>query len=409
MKKGESVLDHALRMIRRNRRTYIRLTVSLVLSFTTIFGVFLYYDSLPFHQNKDILKQPSYLTKVMVPDNMLRKRDEKVKKFLKRVEQVPNTRILPLQVLVPPKENSFLGGVTVEYFAYPKSFGEMPMDFSSYPWIFKPADGSQSFEDIESIMLTPTTYHTLKAIGEIEGDQIELYLPDRQGNWRRRSRKIQSTLDMPELIPDVNLTQESFQGNLRVFLARESLPPNIDNWVKNEFYFIYSDYATDIADLARQNEMIAATAASVQPVARQAMRNAIQLKTMVASLVFILLTWNLNGSFANALKERRYEIGLRRSLGASPRDIIKQFTAEATVVILLSAVLSFLIAVAGFYLIRLFFYIAKKEVLTIFLQPTSFLIMSLMTLSIVLILSLAFSFQAMNVKIVSALQGGGEN
>lgn len=138
------------------------------------------------------------------------------------------------------------------------------------------------------------------------------------------------------------------------------------------------------------------------------MRQSIQLKWILGSLIFLVLAVNLQGSFANALKERRYEIGLRRALGAAPQDIVMQFFKESVLLILTGALLALFLVVDGFLLFRLFCYFTSAQIYTIVLTASSVLTMLTMTGSLLLLTGLSFSVSAMETNIVSALQGAGE-
>jgi len=68
-------------------------------------------------------------------------------------------------------------------------------------------------------------------------------------------------------------------------------------------------------------------------------------KAYISAVILLLLGLNLYSSFSNALHERRYEIGVKRALGAGISHIMRQFIYESIAVLLLDTLISVIIVV----------------------------------------------------------------
>ena len=269
-------------------------------------------------------------------------------------------------------------------------------------------DGSREFKTLDSVFVTSQAQSLLVQSGMIQNGRIQLYLPDRQGRWGFKDWTVQTTVDASELSLQVRNVGGHLTGNVEVFIPGEAVNREAFGEGLEEQFLIFTPYAIDILNLARRYEFEASASAQPQVHSRADMRQSIQLKWILGSLIFLVLAVNLQGSFANALKERRYEIGLRRALGAAPQDIVMQFFKESVLLILTGALLALFLVVDGFLLFRLFCYFTSAQIYTIVLTASSVLTMLTMTGSLLLLTGLSFSVSAMETNIVSALQGAGE-
>lgn len=351
-----------------------------------------------------MLSQPSYIVNLYPPENG-KSTPKQVREFIQMVEQLPDTRIITHYDLDVLQEKKYLGEIFVIYHAFPKSFGEFSrQDYTAE----KITDGSTEFKSLDSVIFHKETYDVLKHIGQIKDETIDLYLPDRYGVWKLRPRKIQSTIEDSEFTAKNTINGDQLGGYIHVFLPLEVFDTNYLMNNSNYRYTIYSPYAESILKLAREAKFGGHSPAFEKAEARATMRQNIQLKGWVSFLTFLLLALNLNGSFANALKDRRYEIALKRALGGTPLRITQEFLLEALLVMGAGILLSLLIIVNAMSLYRLYLYINTKEVLIVRLTPESILTLLTMCASLTVASGLSFSANAMKTNIVSALQGAGE-
>jgi len=68
-------------------------------------------------------------------------------------------------------------------------------------------------------------------------------------------------------------------------------------------------------------------------------------KAIVAALLLLILGINLYSSFENALNDRKFEIGVKRAIGASGFSIVRQFFYESMIVMLVDTLISIVLVV----------------------------------------------------------------
>jgi len=127
-------------------------------------------------------------------------------------------------------------------------------------------------------------------------------------------------------------------------------------------------------------------------------------KSYIAAVMLVLLSINLYSSFSNALKDRQYEIGVKRALGAEKRHIVRQYLYESASVLLLDTLISITLVVnlmIGYKVYQLFF---LRNEWTIYVSIYSIIIFLICSLSLSIVFSLIFAFQSTQVKIISNIR-----
>lgn len=83
----------------------------------------------------------------------------------------------------------------------------------------------------------------------------------------------------------------------------------------------------------------------------------IDIKILFVIMMMILLGINMYGSFSNALEKRKFEMGVRRAIGASKKEIVLQFFYEGIIIISINIFISIMIVmfVLSIYKIIMFY------------------------------------------------------
>lgn len=143
----------------------------------------------------------------------------------------------------------------------------------------------------------------------------------------------------------------------------------------------------------------------LQEAAKQVMRTDVYIKTIVAIMLYILLGINIYSSFSNTLSKRKFEIGVRRAIGATKGDITLQFFIESIYIMCISILISVFLVVYILmcYKIVMLNYFSKK--VTIYITTNSIITFAIMSFFMSFCFSLVFSYKATKVQIVSYLKG----
>lgn len=132
-------------------------------------------------------------------------------------------------------------------------------------------------------------------------------------------------------------------------------------------------------------------------------------KAIIACALLLLLGVNLYSCFTNALNDRKFEIGVKRAIGASAWSIVRQFLYESLIVMTANIFLSVLL-VADTAIVWKFIYERIPDqwgnyrdlILTI--SPHSVAMFAVCAASLTIVFSLIFAWKSTRVEIVQYLK-----
>ena len=130
---------------------------------------------------------------------------------------------------------------------------------------------------------------------------------------------------------------------------------------------------------------------------------------IITIALLVLLGINLYSSFSNALNDRKFEVGVRRAIGASKWAIVRQFLYESILVMLTNIFISIwliLTAALTYKVIREHFPENEFErfVFTLTISPHSIGMFAICSLTLTLVFSLVFAYKTTQVQIVDHLK-----
>ena len=100
------------------------------------------------------------------------------------------------------------------------------------------------------------------------------------------------------------------------------------------FSIVHSDDPEAVADLAETLGCVPDSVYTYQDAALAEIRTQKSTKAIIAAALLLILGINLYSSFTNAMNDRKYEIGVKRAIGASGWGIVRQFLYESMLVML---------------------------------------------------------------------------
>ncbi len=135
-----------------------------------------------------------------------------------------------------------------------------------------------------------------------------------------------------------------------------------------------------------------------------------RIKAILTVGLFLLLGINLYSSFSNALNERKFEIGVKRAIGAGAPQIVGQFTLESLMVLLGDLALSVALVTGAGIAYKLYAqhipdHLGRSHVFTLYITPWSIGMFSACALALTVVFSLLFSYQATKVQVIDYLKG----
>jgi len=137
---------------------------------------------------------------------------------------------------------------------------------------------------------------------------------------------------------------------------------------------------------------------------RQTVCSNIEQRTLLLCFFYIVLAINLYGSFRNALNERKFEIGVRRAIGASKKDIMLQFMSEGIIVVLLNMLAAIYLVFVGFLIFKEVIKLFMAIDFIIYISWGSMVSFLIICVSLALLFSSLFAYQATNVNVIDNLR-----
>ena len=172
-------------------------------------------------------------------------------------------------------------------------------------------------------------------------------------------------------------------------------------------HYVYSETPEKVAALTKS--MNYTSAYSVYEAQNEAMKE-IQAqagnKAIIACALLVLLGINLYSSFSNAMNERKYEIGVKRAVGASAWSIVRQFLYESLLVMLANVAISIALVVNVGVLYKIFmeWQSGFLDTYVLYLTPHSMVIFGACAVTLTVVFSLIFAYKSTQVEIVQYLK-----
>lgn len=390
-------IKHSLLMIKKTYKNYMLLSITAFLSFSAMFIYLLYTDSEIYNEYKWVLSLDS---KLVISQNIC---DSETMGNLKKVEaqldKMPGTYYyyykqclarniydMNCQVHMYP---SYVWGVFVN-----KTDGI----YGGYERI--KVNGEYTLEiGTDEAIVSETVYNAIE--GNSKQKTITLIFTDVDGKEFMKIFDIVGTYKA-----DSGLAYNSGENNNTsdpVYINIGSVDSTKVN-INNIQLVTHSEREDQVIELLRSNSLACEQIKDIQNKAMLEKRSAVENKYIIAIVLFVLLGINLYSSFENALNDRKYEIGVKRAIGASKLDIMKQFTIEGFTVMLCNIVVAVITMLNIGLVYKYILYVLKNEIYIIYISQESIILYLLFTLSLVVVFSLLFAYRSTRVQIVKYLK-----
>ena len=387
MKRCKALL-HALDMVIKNKKSYLMLSVTIVLSFTFFLSYLILIDSNNMTEyGKDIYSNKNII-EAMCP---VGEGDINFDIFIDSLSKIKDTQyyvwkdayksetsdeeLLPGYLLVMPKE---VWGVHDDL----------------YNRIFTVNSDKFILQKNQAIV-SEKLYEQLRK--QCKDERIVINYPIEVEGGKKHILNLE--------IVDGCFVTGGVKNNIddTMFISYETLR-NIDFHTVNRHAFIYSKYPEQVVESMRSLGVAGISTYENKMDSFRTIAEKIYLKQIIAIVLFVILGINLYSSFKNALNDRKFEIGVKRAVGASKMDIIKQFMYEGMIVVAVNILLSTFFAVEIFVVYKLYRLVLLKETFIIYISPYSIFIFLTVSIFMTVAFSLVFAIQSSKVEIIKHLK-----
>ncbi len=390
-----SIIKHSFLMIRKTFKNYLLLSVTAFLSFAVMFGYLIYTDSEIYNKYKELFSESP---NIILSQNTAEQTND-LNLLVKQLEKLPDTHYYYTKSSTA--KTSFGAECEVKF-------------LPSYVWgIFESAD-LNGYTGPAGFKINEEREFSLKPTEAIVSEQVyESIAPDDDGIRRIR---LVFTNDAEQKVLKTYEVAGSYSGDSVKFsdpetsLSTDPVYVNMasvnesDCVIDNIALTIYTERNEFVIEQIKSLGLACEEIYSAQNTAVAEKLTATTNKYIIAAVLFILLGINLYSSFTNALNDRKFEIGVKRALGASKMHIMLQFVVEGLAVMLANIILSVCAVICVMNIYKFIEEFIFGNVYVITMNFESVLLYVIFAFFLTLTFSLLFAYQCTKVEIVKYLK-----
>lgn len=411
MRKLIAILIHAVQMVRKNAKNYALLSITVVLSFSALLAYLMYTDSSLYNSYKEVLSRDSHV--IYVPDTSdAISRERALLDVLNReglkgsyVRQEISARTTKLneshtavnEVFVTPSQvwGLYESGHTKSY---------------QITWLDGREEKGVSL-GLNEILISRSLYQLL-GMEQKDVPTYELWLQAQNNNSSGIGIYFPVECRVTGLIEDGPASwSETVEGKsiawFPIYISQatvEAASGNADpSYIGREVLLYVDDPATAEQRIGELGLSCVSTYRQQQNAIRELQLHS-QTKAMITLALFVLLAINLYGCFMNTLEHRKFEVGVKRAIGASGSAIMGQFLWEGILVMLCNLILSVALVVDVFLVYKYFYQINEGDVWTITLSGASIGMFAGVSICLTLLFSALFAYKSTQVEVVKQLK-----
>lgn len=435
-----AILRHAVQMVGRTWKSYALLSVTIVLSFSLLLGYLTFSDSTIYNENKDLfsyrrqdlqfyITNPDVEEVQLLVDNLSAMEDTAYYlAFCYSLGRLGGNMIIRPDPQVEDDRHVYanLYGFMLPDHSWPENVVSMIGLFggrSQIVWL----DGQDHADftlEKDHVIVTEALYRLLAMDQEEEpvfqmniqdGQKIPLrvvgYCKDYSTEvWKWWEKEHASVADdqmfqlilSNKFIEYAQLYNEEYYGS--------SWTDHNDPKLEGLYLQVYSETPEAVVSLLETMGLWNYSSIyQRQDEALDAIRPQKQIKAIITCALLLLLGINLYSSFTNAMNDRKYEIGVKRAVGASAWSIVRQFLYESVIVmaanILVSISLVADVAIVYKYIVE---HTPDENGaypdFILYISPYSAAMFGICAVSLTVVFSLIFAYKSTRVEIVQYLK-----
>lgn len=423
-----SILRHAFTMVFRTLKSYALLSVTIVLSLSLLLGYLLYTDTTLYNEYKDLFSQRR--GDVLIADFYFE--THKVTTLLDKIPTIGNSICYTVfygnwghhtSEYILENSNSDenfritfsnLHAYFVPDHAWLDGFNRVS---SEIIWVDK-RDHTYFSLEADEVILSEKLYFALKLYEEEFPvfhlrSELGLNLVLKVVGYSKSTEPIdymdlEGWLDTPPMILSTKLIDSMDLLNAEPLSNTKGNQPRRPI-ISQRFIVVYSDRPEEVVQLANIMKLGVSSVYEQQNAALEKIRSEKSNKAVIAAALLLLLGINLYSSFSNALNDRKFEIGVKRAIGASAWSIVRQFLYESILVMIANILISIAL-VADVFIAYKFIYERTPDEwgsindFILYISPYSIAMFTVCSLMLTVVFSLIFAYKSTRVEIVRFLK-----
>ncbi len=395
-------IKNGIWMVQKNIKTYAFLSVTIIISFTTLLCFLIYSDSVIFNRYKEELQASPYIS--IATSSVEDEKEEQAFRILsEKLSELEDTHYYTYVEQ----------GISLEHITGSQLLTGMMRVVPAYCWGYY-YSATQRFVQSKGekrialskgqAIISEELYNLLDDAYSKDG-KLYISIPIQYSDGAVHPQKFEVVgVCNSDLSPAIIQDEEGkLSGCVDIFVSADNFTGK-DIEVLDKEMLIYSKHMETVSNWLEQLNLSNDTSYKAKKIADEEMSKSIVVKSTIAIALLFLLGVNLYSSFSNALNERKFEIGVRRAIGASPVDIILQFFVEGLTVMLADMLISIMCSTIFLCLYRMIRFFIYHEKWIISITGYSIAIFVCCCIFLSLTYSIVFAVMSLNVEVVHYLK-----
>jgi hypothetical protein len=404
---------HAILMVKRTLRNYALLSVTIVFSFSILLGYLTFVDADLYNNYKEIFATPREIIRAYQWGEVRDLFDA----WLKRLDKIAETEYYTYyetNTMLIGYDNisvriSFLPAGNVPVYKEDKYFPIVNNETVLSVIPEKLVSEKQDFilEKDEAI-INESLFHAIVSEGTNLPISIRVPIVTNQSSVPvlRELQVVGLCADDEHGENELVLSETgSVRGSGQIYASQgllSELEAKLDHY--STVALVVTDNPEAVYAASEPSKYVVSCVFLAQNKALEVIRAQKSVKGIIAVVLLVLLAINLYSSFANALNERKFEIGVKRALGAPARSIVFQFLFEAVFIMLFNILISVALVTDILLIVKAVYHYFFAKQWTIYISSYSCYMFSVCSISLTLVFSLLFSYKTTQVEIVEYLK-----
>ncbi len=391
----DNMFNHSLTMVMKNIRNYLLLSVTIFLSFSLMLGYLVFTDSDLYNSYKEIMGADRNIIEVYGSVN-----DLDVKKLTTQLDKMTDSHYY----MTADVYAKTMYGYNCSVDLLPTNVWGLFVRSGMVLERIKINDDYQISLAENEIIVSQYVYDSLKKANK-ENEKFQIVFTDVNGKNVLKEYNIIGTYPNEYFagFDDIYKEGTSYSNIDNVYVSMASVS-DIDVEFVNTKTIVYSERPETVLDFAKEYQVSSNDIVNAQNSANDDKRMMTSTKYLISVALFVLLGINLYSSFKNALNERKFEIGVKRAIGASKFNIMLQFIIEGFAVMFVNILISIclILNVSVIYkFVQLEFFNIDY---TIMLTTESVMLFAVFSIFLTVVFCLMFAYQSTKVEIIKYLK-----
>lgn len=385
------IFIHGLKMVEKNKQSYLFLSVTIVISFSFLLGFLTYSDTNIYNSHKEIFAVPKEL--VIIHNQNA----GKMQLLKKKAQMMENT--FCYSYYTQQNYDYTLGEVAYEVAFVPSNMQTFYFDEQSKVTIKNGRD--ISLRENEAIVCESIYPYLKKNKDRIAYIDLPLQQMDGKVVYKRYFVKNYYTKTKEDTLSvDKNGV---VTGNTTVLVSKDSVKEKQLQEV-NTGAMVYTENIEEMLSYLQTIGMTYDAPYEAQEYARSEIKENIYIEMLIVIVLYVLLGINLFSSFVNVLNKRKYEIGIRRAIGARKRHIIMQFFSESMCIMTITIAITVSVICWLSLIYKIIMQQLYKTDIILYLSKFSVGVFLITTIILSVYFSFVFALQSTRVEIVRYLK-----